>query len=61
MAPWTLLSSGKAIFTLPKAAVLCSWVFSHTVHRRAQLYLYLRLNDVPVPAVYGPSSDEQPF
>ncbi len=56
--PWTLKSGGQALFTMPKGAVLRSFVFSHMVHHRAQLGVYLRLNDVPVPAMYGPSADE---
>jgi uncharacterized damage-inducible protein DinB len=47
--------------TLPKAAVLRSFVFNLLIHHRAQLGVYLRLNDVPVPSVYGPSADENPF
>ncbi len=56
--PWTLLAGGKIIFTLPRAAVLRSMVLNHLIHHRAQLGVYLRLNDVPVPATYGPSADE---
>ncbi len=59
--PWTLLSGGKAVFTLPKAAVLRTFVLSHSIHHRAQLGVYLRLNDVPVPSIYGPSADEPAF
>jgi uncharacterized damage-inducible protein DinB len=59
--PWTLLAGGKTIFTLPRAAVLRSVVMNHTIHHRAQLGVYLRLNDVPVPAIYGPSADEGAF
>lgn len=58
MKPWSLLSEGKAIFTLPRAAVLRSFIMNHTIHHRAQLGVYLRLNDVPVPSIYGPSADE---
>jgi uncharacterized damage-inducible protein DinB len=58
--PWTLLQAGKKIFTMPKGAVLRSFVFNHLVHHRAQLGVYLRLNDIPVPALYGPSADEEP-
>lgn len=58
MKPWSLLSGGKAVFTLPRAAVLRSFILSHTIHHRAQLGVYLRLNDVPVPSIYGPSADE---
>ena len=56
--PWTLLSGGNAIFTMPRAAVLRSMILNHTIHHRAQLGVYLRLNNVPVPATYGPSADE---
>lgn len=59
LAPWTLLSSGKIIFTLPRLAVLRSFVMNHIIHHRAQLTVYLRCNDVPVPALYGPSADEE--
>jgi uncharacterized damage-inducible protein DinB len=55
---WSLLSGGKTIFTLPRIAVVRSFVINHTIHHRAQLGVYLRLNDVPVPSIYGPSADE---
>jgi uncharacterized damage-inducible protein DinB len=58
MQPWTLLSGGKEIFTMPKVAVLRGMVLNHLVHHRGQLTVYLRLNDIPVPALYGPSADE---
>ena len=61
MKPWSLLQGGKTIFTIPRAAVLRTFVISHIIHHRAQLGVYLRLNDVPVPSVYGPSADESPF
>ena len=56
---WTLLKNGQPLMTLPKLSVLRLWVLNHTIHHRAQLGLYLRLLDVPVPATYGPSADEQ--
>ena len=59
MAMWTLLAGGKTIFSMPRAAVLRGMVMNHMIHHRAQLGVYLRLNDVPVPALYGPSADEQ--
>jgi uncharacterized damage-inducible protein DinB len=59
MKPWSLKAGGHTIFTMPKVAVLRSFVFSHSIHHRAQLTVYLRMNDVPVPAIYGPSADEQ--
>jgi uncharacterized damage-inducible protein DinB len=57
-APWTLKADGHEIFTMPRAGVLRSFVFSHLIHHRAQLAVYLRLNDIPVPSIYGPSADE---
>jgi uncharacterized damage-inducible protein DinB len=59
MAPWSLLQGGRTIFSMPRIAVLRSMVMNHTIHHRGQLAVYLRLNDVPVPALYGPSADEQ--
>jgi uncharacterized damage-inducible protein DinB len=56
---WTLLAGGKTIFSMPRIAVLRSMVMNHMIHHRAQLGVYLRLNDIPVPALYGPSADEQ--
>jgi uncharacterized damage-inducible protein DinB len=58
LAPWSLLMNGKTIFTLPKIVVVRSWVMNHMIHHRAQLGVYLRLNDIAVPAIYGPSADE---
>lgn len=59
--PWSLLANGKTIFTLPRAAVLRGFCLSHLIHHRAQLGVYLRLNDVPVPGMYGPSADDASF
>jgi uncharacterized damage-inducible protein DinB len=56
--PWSLLSKGQTIFTLPRIAVIRSFILNHTIHHRAQLGVYLRLNDIPVPSIYGPSADE---
>jgi uncharacterized damage-inducible protein DinB len=58
MKPWSLLKNGKALMTMPKAACLRGFVMNHMIHHRAQLGVYLRLNDVPVPSIYGPSADE---
>jgi len=58
MKPWSLKSGGTVHFTMPRVAVLRSFVFNHSVHHRAQLGVYLRLLEVPVPALYGPSADE---
>ena len=56
--PWTLKNGGQALFTLPRVAVIRTWVLNHVIHHRAQLSVYLRLLDVPVPSIYGPSADE---
>jgi len=56
--PWTLLSGGNAVMSMPRIAVLRGFVMNHIIHHRAQLGVYLRLNDVPVPSIYGPSADE---
>jgi uncharacterized damage-inducible protein DinB len=61
MKPWTLAAGDKAIFTMPRIAVLRSFIMNHTIHHRAQLGVYLRLVDVPVPSIYGPSADEGNF
>ncbi|MGH9356160.1 MAG: DinB family protein [Terriglobia bacterium] len=58
---WALLRAGKEIFNLPRAAVLRAFMLSHLIHHRAQLGVYLRLNDVAVPSIYGPSADEDTF
>jgi uncharacterized damage-inducible protein DinB len=56
--PWSLLSGGNVLFTMPRGAVLRSMILNHLIHHRAQLTVYLRLNDVPVPGMYGPSADD---
>jgi len=58
MKPWSLLKGGQTLMTMPKIAVLRGFVMNHAIHHRAQLGLYLRLNNIPVPAIYGPSADE---
>jgi uncharacterized damage-inducible protein DinB len=59
MVPWSLKSAGRTIFTMPRAAVLRSFVLSHIIHHRGQLSVYLRLNDIACPPIYGPSADER--
>jgi len=59
--PWSLMSNGNTLLTMPKIAVLRNFVMNHMIHHRAQLGVYLRLNDLPVPSIYGPSADENPF
>jgi uncharacterized damage-inducible protein DinB len=58
LSTWTLKNKGQTVFTMPKVAVLRAWVLNHAVHHRGQMAVYLRLNDVPVPSIYGPSADE---
>lgn len=57
--PWSLRIMGRVQFERPKAAVLRDFVLSHIIHHRGQFSVYLRLLDIPVPASYGPSADEQ--
>ena len=61
MGTWKLLMTGKEIMAMPRAAVYRGFVMNHLIHHRAQLTVYLRLNDVPVPGLYGPSADEPNF
>jgi uncharacterized damage-inducible protein DinB len=56
--PWTLKSGGRTMFTMPKGAVIRSFVMNHLIHHRAHLSAYCRMNDIPVPGMYGPSGDE---
>jgi uncharacterized damage-inducible protein DinB len=55
---FTLSAGGKKIFSLPRAAALRGFVINHVIHHRGQLTVYLRLNNVSVPSIYGPSADE---
>jgi uncharacterized damage-inducible protein DinB len=59
--PWSLKTGETVIFTMPKIAVIRSFMMNHLIHHRAQLGMYLRLTDVPVPGLYGPSADEDPM
>jgi uncharacterized damage-inducible protein DinB len=59
MAPWTFKSGGQVVFTMPRAAALRSFILNHIIHHRGQLTVYLRLKDVPLPSIYGPTADEQ--
>lgn len=61
MEPWSLLNGGKVTMTMPRIAIFRSFIMNHNIHHRAQLGVYLRLNDIPVPALYGKSADEQPL
>jgi len=57
---WTLRNGEHVVLNLPRAAVMRTMGISHIVHHRGQLSVYLRMLDVPVPAIYGPSADERP-
>jgi uncharacterized damage-inducible protein DinB len=57
-ATWTLKRAGQELFTVPRVAAFRSFVLHHIIHHRGQLSVYLRLNDVSVPAIYGPTADE---
>ena len=58
MKPWTLRRGDHVMMTMPKAAVIRNWALSHQVHHRGQLSVYLRMLDIPVPGMYGPSKDD---
>ena len=59
--PWSAKMNGTTMMTMPKAALVRSIVLNHWYHHRGQLSVYLRLLDVPVPSIYGPSADENPW
>jgi uncharacterized damage-inducible protein DinB len=60
-ATWRLMSGGREVMAMPRAAFARAIMLNHWYHHRGQLMVYLRLLDVPVPSVYGPSADENPF
>jgi uncharacterized damage-inducible protein DinB len=55
---WTLLNGGKTFFAMPRIQVLRGMILNHVIHHRGQLSVYLRMNQVPIPSIYGPSGDE---
>ena len=59
MIPWSLKMGDEVIFSMPRIAVLRSFVLNHVIHHRGQLTVYLRLTGGSVPALYGPSADEE--
>ena len=59
LAPWTFTNAGQVVFTMPRAAAIRSFIMNHMIHHRGQLTVYLRLKNVPLPSVYGPTADEQ--
>jgi uncharacterized damage-inducible protein DinB len=58
MLPWSLKSGDQVLMSMPRAATLRAFILSHSIHHRGQLSVYLRMLDIPVPAIYGPSADE---
>jgi uncharacterized damage-inducible protein DinB len=61
MSTWTLTGGGKVIFSTPRIGFIRAVMMNHIYHHRGQLSVYLRLLDVPLPSIYGPSADENPF
>ncbi len=59
LSPWTLKKGDQEFFTMPHIAAIRSFVMNHSIHHRGQLSVYLRLNDIPIPPIYGPTADEQ--
>ena len=60
-SPWTLTRNGKTIMSVPRVGFLRSIMMNHIYHHRGQLSVYIKLLDLPVPSIYGPSADENPF
>jgi len=58
---WTFKYAGKTVFSMPRSAVMRGMIMNHLIHHRAQLGVFLRLNDVPFPGMYGPSADDPAF
>ena len=58
---WQATAGGATLMSMPKVALFRSVVLNHWYHHRGQMSVYLRLLDIPVPAIYGPSADENPF
>jgi uncharacterized damage-inducible protein DinB len=58
---WTFKWGGKTIMSMPRAVVMRNTIMNHLIHHRAQLGVFLRLNEVEIPGMYGPSADEQKF
>ena len=58
---WRLMNNGREVMAMPRVAFLRAIMLNHWYHHRGQLQVYLRLLDVPVPSVYGPTADENPF
>lgn len=60
-ATWRLVAGDKELMAMPRAALARMVMLNHWYHHRGQLLVYLRMHDVPLPSVYGPTADENPF
>ncbi|MGA2434981.1 MAG: DinB family protein, partial [Bryobacteraceae bacterium] len=58
---WSLTKAGEPVLVLPRVGLFRTILLNHLYHHRGQLTVYLRLLDVPIPSIYGPSADENPF
>jgi uncharacterized damage-inducible protein DinB len=58
-APWALRRAGHLVMSMPRGSALRRFVLNHLVHHRGQLTVYLRMHDVPLPPLYGPTADER--
>jgi len=58
LTPWTLAKGDEEVFTMPRISVIRSFVMNHVIHHRGQLTVYLRLREVPLPPIYGPTGEE---
>jgi len=61
MSTWSLTKNGKVVMSVPRIGFIRFILMNHNYHHRGQLSVYLRMLDVPVPSIYGPSADENPF
>jgi uncharacterized damage-inducible protein DinB len=61
LSPWRMMQGERELFSQPKIALLRSIMLNHWYHHRGQLSVYLKQLDVPIPSIYGPSADENPF
>jgi uncharacterized damage-inducible protein DinB len=58
MVPWTFKKGDHEVFTMPRASVVRSFILNHLIHHRGQFSVYLRMRNVPLPSIYGPTADE---
>lgn len=61
LATWSIVENGNTMFSMPRVAALRMIMLNHLYHHRGQLTVYLRMLNIPVPSVYGPSADDNPF